>query len=44
MRAKLSRVRLRVISTNPNWVKPLTVVLVRSRASCLRSSVNTDWR
>ena len=31
-----SRVRLRVISTSPSELKPLTVVLVRSCCSALR--------
>ena len=41
MCASDSRVRLRVISTKPNWEKPPAMVLTRSRASCFVNSVRT---
>ncbi len=40
-RVRLSRVRLRVISTRPSEVKPLMVMRVRSRARALDNSAST---
>jgi len=44
MWARLSRVRLRVISTRPSWVKPFTVMRVRSSASAFLNSEATASR